>query len=102
MDKLNIGIISFAHLHAYSYFEALTKRQDVNIVGIADEVSERVEKIVKLHGIPYFKDWRGTLTLSLFARKTLDMQKSPSLQLKRKSMCSVKSHWVFQNRKWRA
>lgn len=61
MDSLKIGMISFAHGHAFSYLNSLLELPDVQIVGIADEVKSRVEGITERHGVPYYADYRDLL-----------------------------------------
>jgi predicted dehydrogenase len=61
MKKLKVGMISFAHGHAFSYLNALRAIPEVEIVGIADEVKERVEATVQRTGIPYFADYHDLL-----------------------------------------
>jgi len=54
-------MISFAHVHAFHYFHLLQERQDVEIVGIADDNRERVEHLLKDARIPYYADYRDLL-----------------------------------------
>jgi len=54
MNVLKVGMISFAHMHAASYFHHLNSREDVEIVGIADENQERVRPFTEPHGIAYY------------------------------------------------
>ncbi|MBA2940882.1 Gfo/Idh/MocA family oxidoreductase [Paenibacillus sp. CGMCC 1.16610] len=61
MDLLKIGMISFAHGHAFSYFNSLLELPEVKIVGIADEVTSRVEGIAQRHEVPYYADYRDLL-----------------------------------------
>lgn len=61
MGTLKIGMISFAHGHALSYFNSLRELPEVKIVGIADEVKSRVEGIVNRHEVPYYTDYRELL-----------------------------------------
>ncbi|MCE5168604.1 Gfo/Idh/MocA family oxidoreductase [Paenibacillus profundus] len=61
MKGLKVGMISFAHGHAYSYFHSLRQIPEVQIVGIADEVRSRVDSIVGEYGVPYFADYRELL-----------------------------------------
>lgn len=61
MRKLKVGMISFAHGHAHSYLSSLLALPNVEIVGIADEESGRVEAVASKHGIPYFADYRELL-----------------------------------------
>lgn len=60
-DKIKIGMISFAHGHANSYFHFLINNPDVEIVGIADEKRARVERHLEKHQIPYYEDYRELL-----------------------------------------
>ncbi|BFT71120.1 Gfo/Idh/MocA family protein [Paenibacillus sp. P36] len=61
MDLLKIGMISFAHGHAFSYFNSLLELPEVKIVGIADEVTSRVEDLAQRHEVPYYADYRDLL-----------------------------------------
>ncbi|GMK48625.1 dehydrogenase [Paenibacillus glycanilyticus] len=61
MKKLKIGLISFAHGHAYSYLASLAAMPEVEIVGIADESQSRVASIVERTGLPYYADYRELL-----------------------------------------
>ncbi|KKO54628.1 Gfo/Idh/MocA family protein [Paenibacillus sp. DMB20] len=56
MNKLKVGFISFAHMHAVSYLNSMLKREDVEVVGIADENEERVAPFTAEHGIAYYGD----------------------------------------------
>ncbi|GKS11992.1 dehydrogenase [Paenibacillus chitinolyticus] len=56
MRKLKIGMISFAHSHAFSYFNALNALPEVEVAGIADEDKNRVAKITDTYGIPYYSE----------------------------------------------
>ncbi|UQZ82471.1 Putative 4,5-dihydroxyphthalate dehydrogenase [Paenibacillus konkukensis] len=61
MRSLKIGMISFAHLHAVSYLQALMQRNDIELIGIADENKERVEPFIRQYGLPYYADYRELL-----------------------------------------
>lgn len=67
MNKLRIGMISFAHGHAFSYLNALLSIPEVDIVGIADPVAERVSHVIQSHGIAYYEDYRVLLEQSVDA-----------------------------------
>jgi myo-inositol 2-dehydrogenase/D-chiro-inositol 1-dehydrogenase len=54
MKVMKIGMISFAHMHAASYLRALVQRQDVEVIGIADENEARVKPFVEEYDIPYY------------------------------------------------
>jgi myo-inositol 2-dehydrogenase/D-chiro-inositol 1-dehydrogenase len=61
MKKLKVGMISFAHGHANSYLRSLMELPEVEVIGIADEVTSRVEAPVNKHGIRYYEDYRELL-----------------------------------------
>lgn len=61
MSKLRIGMISFAHMHAASYLQALLTRDDVEVAGIADENEERVRPFTEPNGIAYYSDYKELL-----------------------------------------
>jgi predicted dehydrogenase len=60
-NKLKVGMISFAHGHAFSYLNALCANPDVEVTGIAHEEKSRVEAVVEQSGIPYYEDYRELL-----------------------------------------
>jgi predicted dehydrogenase len=64
MNKLKVGMISFAHGHAFSYLNALLELPQVEVVGIADEDFSRVEAVVNRHNLPYFEDYNDLLRLT--------------------------------------
>lgn len=51
---VKVGILSFAHLHAYSYAQCLKQLDDVWIAGIADEDESRGRKVAKQFDTKYF------------------------------------------------
>jgi len=61
MSKLRVGMISFAHMHAASYLQALLAREDVEVAGIADENEERVRPFTEPNGIAYYSDYKELL-----------------------------------------
>ena len=61
MKKLKVGMISFAHGHAFSYLDALLKLPQVEVVGIADEVKSRVDEVVTANGLRYYEDYKDLL-----------------------------------------
>lgn len=61
MNKIKVGFISFAHMHATSYLQAMLNHEDVQIAGIADENEERVRPFYEPNGIPYYSDYRELL-----------------------------------------
>lgn len=62
---MKIGIISFAHMHAYSYAHALKGIEGVNLAGIADDNRERGEKYAAEFGTVYYSDYKQLLKQGL-------------------------------------
>lgn len=54
MTSLKIGIISFAHMHAYGYAKALQQLKDVEVAGIADDNEERGKKVAQQFQTSYY------------------------------------------------
>ncbi|MCK4323922.1 MAG: Gfo/Idh/MocA family oxidoreductase [Armatimonadetes bacterium] len=52
-DKPRIGMISFAHIHAFSYLNVLLSMPDIELVGIADDDAERGRQVAAEAGLPY-------------------------------------------------
>ncbi|RIU94843.1 Gfo/Idh/MocA family protein [Oceanobacillus picturae] len=52
---MRVGIMSFAHMHAYSYAVSLVKIPGVTLVGVFDKDQGRGEKAAKKYQVPYFK-----------------------------------------------
>ena len=67
MKKLKIGMISFAHGHAFSYFNSLHALPEVEVTGIADSVPSRVENLVRAHQLSYYEDYRQLLDTDIDA-----------------------------------
>lgn len=67
MNKLKVGMISFAHGHAFSYLQALLAIPEVEVVGIADEVKSRVENILSQHGLSYYDNYKDLLATDIDA-----------------------------------
>ncbi|MEO2206197.1 Gfo/Idh/MocA family oxidoreductase [Paenibacillus pabuli] len=63
MKKLRIGMISFAHSHAFSYYRELIAIENAEVVAIADDNRERVQKLLEHEGISYYEDYRSMLQL---------------------------------------
>ncbi|MBD3351872.1 MAG: hypothetical protein GF364_10335 [Candidatus Lokiarchaeota archaeon] len=53
MKKIKIGIASFAHIHAYSYYDCIKKLPDVDVVAIAEENEYSKEQISNLSDLIY-------------------------------------------------
>ncbi|WP_078378790.1 Gfo/Idh/MocA family protein [Sutcliffiella halmapala] len=58
---MKVGIISFAHGHAYAYAEALTNLAGVELVGIADEDKARGEKVAAQFNTKHYIDYEALL-----------------------------------------
>lgn len=67
MKKVKVGFISFAHMHAASYLLGMLKRDDVEVVGIADEDAERVRPYSVDRGFRYYADYNELLAEELDA-----------------------------------
>ncbi|MEK4297294.1 Gfo/Idh/MocA family protein [Paenibacillus sp. FSL R5-0914] len=61
MSRLNIGMISFAHAHAFDYLASLLHMSEVTVSGIADEVPERTQALAERHSIPYYANYKELL-----------------------------------------
>ncbi|WP_010280948.1 Gfo/Idh/MocA family protein [Bacillus timonensis] len=64
---MKIGIISFAHLHAYGYATALKGMKDVTLVGIADDNEERGKKYSNHFGTMFYKNYQDLLDTDIDA-----------------------------------
>lgn len=58
---MRLGIMSFAHLHAENYLEALLSMSDVEVVGIADENIERGHYFASQFGVRMFESYAALL-----------------------------------------
>ncbi|WP_168122862.1 Gfo/Idh/MocA family oxidoreductase [Paenibacillus sp. HB172176] len=67
MGKLKVGMLSFAHGHAFSYLNALLAHPEVEIVGIADSAEDRVAEVAERHAIRYYNDYAMLLEEALDA-----------------------------------
>lgn len=59
--KVNIGIMSFAHMHAHSYAACVAARPDTVLVGIADHDEARALKTAAHYGVPNFPSYEALL-----------------------------------------
>lgn len=67
MKALKVGIISFAHGHAYSYLDSFLAMPEVELSGIADEVRSRVKEVGAKHSIRLYDDYRELLNSDIDA-----------------------------------
>lgn len=51
---MKIGIISFAHMHAWSYAHAILRNPDAELVGIADDDAERGRRMAEEFGTSWY------------------------------------------------
>ncbi|MCL6445271.1 MAG: Gfo/Idh/MocA family oxidoreductase [Alicyclobacillus sp.] len=58
---MKVGLISFAHMHAYSYAACLKALPGVEIVGIADDQADRGQKMAQQFQTQYFSDYQDLL-----------------------------------------
>lgn len=65
MDQIRMGMISFAHDHAYSYLHALRNVSDVTVVGFSDSDSERAKVIEREHALTCYRDHHELLAADL-------------------------------------
>ncbi|TJY42152.1 Gfo/Idh/MocA family oxidoreductase [Cohnella pontilimi] len=61
---MKIGMISFAHMHAYSYAHALKRNPDAELAGITDDDPERGRRMAEELGIPWFERTEELLAAS--------------------------------------
>ncbi len=64
---MKIGIMSFAHMHAYSYADGLKKMPNVELVGIFDDDSERGKKAAEKYHTKHFIDQKSFLAMDMDA-----------------------------------
>jgi UDP-N-acetylglucosamine 3-dehydrogenase len=64
---MKVGIISFAHPHAYGYADSLRKIDGVQIVGIADDDQKRGENAAAKYNTKFFKGHEELLQQDLDA-----------------------------------
>ena len=61
MNRVKIGMMSFAHMHAYSYAACLKQLDDVEFVGIADDDSKRAAEAARKFGVKSFSSYEELL-----------------------------------------
>lgn len=61
MKKIKVGVISFEHMHAVSYTDALLKIPDVELAGIADRDNFRGEEMAARFNTTYYNDYKMLL-----------------------------------------
>jgi len=61
VDKIKIGILSFAHMHAYSYAQCVKSNPNSILVGVADHDSKRGKDAAKRFEVKYFSSYEKLL-----------------------------------------
>src|SRR5690625_609865 len=64
---MKVGMMSFAHMHAYSYARELLKLEDVELVGIFDDDIERGQKAAERFDTTHYGDQASFLELDMDA-----------------------------------
>ncbi len=62
---MRIGILSLAHMHAFSYAARLKQLPDVDLVGVADTVAERGRSGAEQFGTAYYDNYDALLAQRL-------------------------------------
>lgn len=64
---INIGIVSFAHMHAHGYAQCLGQFPNVNFVGVVDDDAARARKMGKQYGVKVFATYEDMLASDIDA-----------------------------------
>lgn len=59
--KVKIGMMSFAHMHAWSYATSIARRADTELVGIADHDPARAAQMAQAFGTRAFESYESLL-----------------------------------------
>lgn len=59
MKKVNVGIASFAHMHAFSYASVLASMDDVSLRGFWDPLDARARQVEASWKLARFDSWEG-------------------------------------------
>lgn len=62
---MKIGMMSFAHMHAFSYAHCLQQMGGVELVGIYDDDEGRGREMAATFGVPFFAEAEGLLAKGL-------------------------------------
>lgn len=65
--QVKVGMISFAHGHAFSYLEGLSKLPQAVVAGIAHPVRSEVEEALQQTGAAYYADYHDLLRTDIDA-----------------------------------
>lgn len=64
---MKIGILSFAHMHAYSYAACIRRLAGVKLAGLADRNRARGSRLARSYRTKYFPDYRDLLATDVNA-----------------------------------
>jgi len=64
VKKINVGVVSFAHFHGYSYARSVNELPNGRIVAVADDDEERGRKAAEQYGVEYYSDYSELLKRS--------------------------------------
>ncbi|RDW22185.1 gfo/Idh/MocA family oxidoreductase [Oceanobacillus arenosus] len=64
---MKIGMMSFAHMHAYSYADSLMKLGNIELVGVFDDDLERGKKVAEKYLTKHFSDQENFLRTEMDA-----------------------------------
>lgn len=64
---MKVGMMSFAHMHAYSYANGVKRLPNVELVGIFDEDIERGQEVAKTYNTDHYSDQAEFLALEMDA-----------------------------------
>lgn len=64
---MKIGIISFAHMHAWSYANCILHNPHAELAGIADDDADRGRRMAEQFGTEWFADYRELLKQNIDA-----------------------------------
>ncbi|SHF75008.1 Gfo/Idh/MocA family protein [Ornithinibacillus halophilus] len=64
---MKIGMMSFAHMHAYSYADSLQKLDGVEMIGVFDDDVARGQEVAAKYGMKHFSDMEEFLAADMDA-----------------------------------
>ena len=85
--KLKIGMMSFAHMHAYSYAHCIVSRPDTELVGIADHDLNRAGNMAKTFETKAFESYEA-----LLAHPGLEAVVIASENVKHRGLAEIAAH----------
>jgi len=61
MKKVGIGVISFAHLHGFSYIRCVAELPNAKLIAVADDDEARGRKMAEQYSVPFYNDYNELL-----------------------------------------